>query len=644
MNKKKLLILGIILYIFVVLVFLWDEVVRSRKVLFSEVDAKLRNGAIATKYILPQKFQTMGHNNESISPSLERYYVIELSKYAKEIGVKYLYSFILKDKKVYYTITSATDEEIASDDIFFYLEEYPEASEELKQLFSAPNQELIETERDRWGYFRSILKSHSTVNGIIYVSGADIEVEVIRRTFIISILRSLIFAISLLLIIIPIIIQYEKINKLQTDETLSKEKLKKMEFDEVTGLPYAEKLWIENQNYSNPVIFIITLTNLKTLNTHYGNEITYKLFNYLSIILSKLRIFENEYKLYKFGIEEFVLIIDEKKNYDEINLYCERIFDEIYSKPFMFNNEKVIINPVIGTSVLDHCDDNCIKNSFLNSSLALDYAQEHNMRYFVFNSLSKKDLANVENEILWCQKLWDAVNENRIKPFFQAIVNTSNGKVEKYESLMRLYEKDGKILGPFAFLSISHKTGQYFKLSENMINNTFEFFKDKKVTFSINLSAKDITDENIRRVILKKVIGFPNPNYIIFEIIESEGIDDYEELVNFIKNIRGLGCKIAIDDFGSGYSNFDRISKLPLDFIKIDGSLIKNITTNKSNEILVHMIVKTAKRLEIKTVAEFVHSEEVYKKVKEMGIDYAQGYYISEPLPSLLPDDFSIEV
>ena len=136
-----------------------------------------------------------------------------------------------------------------------------------------------------------------------------------------------------------------------------------------------------------------------------------------------------------------------------------------------------------------------------------------------------------------------------------------------------------------------------------MINNTFEFFKDKKVEFSINLSAKDITDENIRRVILKKVIGFPNPNYIIFEIIESEGIDDYEELVNFIKNIRGLGCKIAIDDFGSGYSNFDRISKLPLDFLKIDGSLIKNLTTNKSNEILVHMIVKTAKRLEIKPVS-----------------------------------------
>lgn len=644
MSKKKLLVFAIFIYIFVVLVFLWDEVVRSRKILFSEVDTTLRNGAIAADYIIPQRLQVMGQNNENISSTLERYYVIELSKYAKEIGVKYLYSFIMKNGKVYYTSTSATDEEIANDDVFYYLEEYPEATEELKKLFSAPNQELIETERDRWGYFRSILKSHETVNGIIYVTGADIEVEVIRKTFIISIFRSLVFAVSLLLILIPIIFQYEKINKLQTDETLNKEKLKKMEFDEVTGLPYAEKLWIENNNYSNPLIFIITLTNLKTLNTHYGNEITYKLFKYLSDILSKLRIFENEYSLYKFGIEELVLIIDEKKNYDELNLYCEKIFDEIYSKPFIFNNEKVIINPVIGTSVLDNCDDNCIKNSFLNSSLALDYAQEHNMRYFVFNSLNKKDLANVENEIIWCQKLWDAVNEDRIKPFFQAIVNTANGKVEKYESLMRLYEKDGKILGPFAFLAISHKTGQYFKLSESMINNTFEFFKDKKVEFSINLSAKDITDENIRRVLLKKVIGFSNPNYIIFEIIESEGIDDYEELVNFIKNIKGLGCKIAIDDFGSGYSNFERITKLPLDFIKIDGSLIKNLTTNKSNEIFVNMIVKTAKRLGIKTVAEFVHSEEIYKKVKEMGIDYAQGYYISEPLPKLLPDDFSIEV
>lgn len=643
MSKKKLLILSLFLYIFVVFVFFWDEVVRSKKILFSEVDGKLRNGAIATNYILPQRFHVLANNKEDIPTMQQRYYVIELSKYAKEIGVKYLYSFVMVDGKVYYTFSSATDEEIANDDVFYYLEEYPEASKELIKLLEAPNQELIETERDRWGYFRSILRSYSTVNGVIYVTGADIEVEVIRRTYIISILRSLIFAISLLSILIPVILQYERINRLQIDDTLNKEKLKKMEFDEVTGLPYVEKIWIENHKYTNPIIFIITLTNLKTLNTHYGNEITYMLFRHLSEILSKLRFFENTYNIYKFGIEELILIIDEKKKYDELNLYCEKIFDEIYSKPFMLNNEKVIINPIIGTSVFENCNDDCIKNSFLNSRLALNYAQEHDMRYFVFNSLNKKDLANVENEISWCQKLWDAVNEDRIKPYFQAIVNIAEGKVEKYESLMRLYEEDGKVLGPFAFLGISHRTGQYFKLSESMINNTFEFFKNKKVDFSINLSAKDITDENIRRILLKKIIGFQNPKHIIFEIIESESIDDYDELVSFLQNIKSLGCKVAIDDFGSGYSNFERIAKLPLDYIKIDGSLIKNITTNKNNEILVHMIVKTAKRLGIKTVAEFVHSEEVYKKVREMGIDYAQGYYISEPLPNLLSDDFSIE-
>ncbi len=118
---------------------------------------------------------------------------------------------------------------------------------------------------------------------------------------------------------------------------------------------------------------------------------------------------------------------------------------------------------------------------------------------------------------------------------------------------------------------------------------------------------------------------------VVFEIVESEGIEDFKEINNFIDKVKELGCKIAIDDFGSGYSNFEYLIKLNADYIKIDGSLIKDILIKKSNEEIVITIIDFAKRQGFKTIAEFVSTKEIFEKVKDLGIDYAQGYYIDEP-------------
>ena len=118
---------------------------------------------------------------------------------------------------------------------------------------------------------------------------------------------------------------------------------------------------------------------------------------------------------------------------------------------------------------------------------------------------------------------------------------------------------------------------------------------------------------------------------ITFEIVESEGIESFAEVSNFIKKAKKLGCKIAIDDFGTGYSNFEYIIKLDVDYIKIDGSLIKNINSDNNLYLTVQTIVGFAKALKIKTVAEFVHNEEVLNCVKNLDIDYSQGFFIDEP-------------
>jgi c-di-GMP phosphodiesterase len=118
---------------------------------------------------------------------------------------------------------------------------------------------------------------------------------------------------------------------------------------------------------------------------------------------------------------------------------------------------------------------------------------------------------------------------------------------------------------------------------------------------------------------------------VIFEILESEGVKNFDIMAEFIKNVKAMGCTIAIDDFGSGYSNFDYIIKLNVDYIKIDSSIIKNLDTDGNSMIIAKMIVNAAKELGILTIAEFVHSKSVYEKCLELGIDYSQGYFFSEP-------------
>ena len=164
-----------------------------------------------------------------------------------------------------------------------------------------------------------------------------------------------------------------------------------------------------------------------------------------------------------------------------------------------------------------------------------------------------------------------------------------------------------------------------------MIQKSCQYFENLNFDFSVNLSVEDILDKDIVEYIKINIQKYHVGNKIVFEILESEGIENYEEVSLFIKEMKLLGCRIAIDDFGSGYSNFDHLLKLDIDYIKIDGSLIKNLDTDVNAQIVVETIVDFAQKLKILTVAEFVHSEAVLKKVKELNVNRTQGFFLAEP-------------
>ncbi|WP_323592177.1 bifunctional diguanylate cyclase/phosphodiesterase [Aliarcobacter butzleri] len=213
------------------------------------------------------------------------------------------------------------------------------------------------------------------------------------------------------------------------------------------------------------------------------------------------------------------------------------------------------------------------------------------------------------------------------------LLETAN-KIEKYEALVRLIDGNN-VISPYYFLDISKKSKQYLQLTKTMIQKTFDYFKDKDFEFSINLTFEDIKSEYISSFIIELLKEYKIGHRVVFEIVESEEIDNFRKINEFFVTIREYGCKIAIDDFGSGYSNFEYLAKLNVDYIKIDGSLIKDILINKSSQNIVSMLVNFAKGQKVKTIAEFVSNKDILNKVRELGIDYVQGYYIKEPIASI---------
>ncbi|MDD2951072.1 MAG: EAL domain-containing protein [Sulfuricurvum sp.] len=190
---------------------------------------------------------------------------------------------------------------------------------------------------------------------------------------------------------------------------------------------------------------------------------------------------------------------------------------------------------------------------------------------------------------------------------------------------------EGNIIPSIKFLSIAKQTKLYPRITLEVVYQACTLFASRKEEFSINLSDSDIRNPHTVSEIIRTITETGTAKQVVFEILESEGIESYEEVTRFISQVKALGAKIAIDDFGTGYSNFENILKLGVDYIKIDGSLIREIAGNSRHHIIVETIIDFAKKIDAKTIAEFVSDEVIYNTIKEMGVDYSQGYFTGKP-------------
>ncbi len=229
----------------------------------------------------------------------------------------------------------------------------------------------------------------------------------------------------------------------------------------------------------------------------------------------------------------------------------------------------------------------------------------------------------------------DAILHDRIVPYFQPIRDNRTHKIQKYEALMRLSDADRNIYAPGQFLEIAKDYHLYLQLSQMMIRKVLHLFRDREETVFLNLSAYDIESEENRTFLLNLLEETPLAvrKRVTFELLESERIQHMDNAVEFLEKLRALGAKIAIDDFGVGYSNFSELIRVSPDFIKIDGELVIDCDKNPVKQICLQAITQIAKGIDAELIAEHVESSSEQATVESICIDYTQGYYFSKPVP-----------
>lgn len=394
----------------------------------------------------------------------------------------------------------------------------------------------------------------------------------------------------------------------------------------LSGLPNRNRLLEDASLYNFQLMALLNIDKFQKFNDVYGEEIGNVALKLTADFL-KEQIDDVNTLLYHIGGDEFVFAVKNSNEVNEVSFteYIESILKDYSRKHFTYDNKQ--FNFIMSAGVAFSGE----KKMLAYADMALKDAKKRNIQLSIFNDDKKLEKTHLD-DIECHKKLLSALEDKRLISYFQPIVPIQDHtKPVKYESLARLLLKDGEVIPPFKFIDVAKSNRIYDRLTKHVFENTLNTISKYKIPCTLNLSMEDIESEKTLRMFYSRFDQFEFNHLLTVELLETEEFKDYKSVYDFCIKVRSYGIKIALDDFGSGYSNFSYILKLPIDYIKIDATLISNIDRDQYSRIMVETIVTLAKRLNIETIAEFVSSKEILDVVKELNVDYAQGYHIGRP-------------
>ncbi len=328
-------------------------------------------------------------------------------------------------------------------------------------------------------------------------------------------------------------------------------------------------------------------------------------------------------------------LIDNSFEQDSFDLYA-------YNSRILFFTVKNEVSEAefitITRQIFENCDQNmAVKTKFVITSTGVNVEDlirncDNNDEVFSAYDVDVKDTNSLTKEFKIVAELSEIIKQDRIIPYFQGIYDNRNNCFYCYEALMRLVALDGRILFPSEFMEVSKKYNLYLELNLLMVLKVLDIFEHREEKITLNISMLDILSEKFQTALFDKLNSMQRTDNLIFELVETERIDDYVELRTFIHKVKKYGIEVAIDDFGAGYSNFIEIGNLDVDYIKINGSLTELLGTDASYNGILESIFYLSRKMEVELIAECVETASVQKQIVQSGVRFSQGYFFSKPM------------
>lgn len=397
--------------------------------------------------------------------------------------------------------------------------------------------------------------------------------------------------------------------------------------DKLTSLPNRVKLNYDIDSLKHQSLILIDIDRFSLINDAYGFEVGDSVLIHTKDIIQKL--LRQDMTLYRLESDLFAILMDEVDK-ETLSQEVDTIKAVLDNSPLEIGNLSLYISVTIGIVYYQ------LGNIIQKAEIALKQARKvsRNRVEYYSDSLDLIHTIAINNE--WTFRIIKAIEHDDILVYFQPIVDCKTDQIVKYEALVRLRYKD-EIFGPFHFLDTARYSGYLTKITNIVFEKSCKKFTNNPYKFSINITDVDLADAKFIDFIEKTRKSYNiDRDRIVFEILEESSISNNLLANENLKKLTDLGYALSIDDFGTQCSNFSQLGEHHYESIKIDGKFIRDLDTNEKSRIITKSILFFTNEIGFKTVAEFVHSKEIYDIVKELGVDYAQGYFLGEPKPDLV--------
>lgn len=342
--------------------------------------------------------------------------------------------------------------------------------------------------------------------------------------------------------------------------------------------------------------------------------------------------------LSRLGGDEFAVLL-ENCSIPQAQQIAEAVRDAVDEYRFVWEDKVFKVGASIGVVAITQ-DSTDLAQILSDADAACYAAKDAGRNRVQLHSADDVVLATQRREMHWAANINQVFDENRLTLYFQRIQPLMDDKSVHWEVLLRMTSSDGDIVLPNVFLPAVERYGRMQSIDHWVLRTTLVTLDsipkqahDQRPNVAINISGSSLGNDTFLEFVEQQFASFPVlPSQVCFEITETAAIANYAKAREFIKKMKKLGCRFALDDFGSGMSSFGYLKTLPVDYIKIDGSFVKNMNHDIVDLAMVESINRIGQLMEIETIAEFAETDEIINKLRQVGVNYAQGYGVQHPI------------